>query len=280
MQMMRLKMVSRSWQRLAQAVAHPKYVTTREDLDFMRQLHKDGEAKEMSEVCVSLFYQLREPGLLKPRDEGFEDEEEAAKRRQVMNKIRGIFGLSPLRESEENETADCAAPQEDQQEAGATKPGAAPDSSQAHADPSVGSGQAPKADATRPETESADPHPEITEEQWAAREPVRQLLENLLTRQVEIFEAQHRELLRESLAGPSPYERAAEIVPSDPSTKLMQRMEDSNFRQVARITGLLLRLRRHERQLERSQDPIFSIDVEENEDRRGKSPVSARKSPH
>ena len=31
---------------------------------------------------------------------------------------------------------------------------------------------------------------------------------------------------------------------------LMQRMEDSNFRQVARLTSLLTRMKRHERQME------------------------------
>jgi hypothetical protein len=30
----------------------------------------------------------------------------------------------------------------------------------------------------------------------------------------------------------------------------MQRMEDSNFRQVARLTSLLMRMKRHERQME------------------------------
>ena len=55
-------------------------------------------------------------------------------------------------------------------------------------------------------------------------------------------------------------------------------MQMMRLKMVARITGLLLRLSRHERHLERSQDPIFSIDGEENENRQGKAPVSARKS--
>ena len=249
MQMMRLKLVARSWQKLARAVARPHYVTTPEDLDFMNQLHKDGEAKQMSEVCVSLFYQLREPGMLKPGDEGFEDAEATAKRHRVMNKIRAIFGLKPLPESAENETADSDEPQEDEEEAGVTESNVPPDSSPAPADPSVGLQLAPQADATQPEAEKADPHPEITEEEWAAREPVRQLLENILTRQVKIFEAQHRDLLRQCLGGPSPYERAAEIVPTDPSAQFLQKMEDSQCRQVLRMGSLFLRLRRHERQM-------------------------------
>jgi len=202
----------------------------------------------MSEVCLSLFYQLREPGRLKPGDPGFEDEEQQDAQRRVLVRIKEIFGLNTDSEQEADEASEPGQSQEGQPGEGGTAP-------------------------------EVNPYPHITEDQWAAREPVRQLLENLLTRQVEIFEAQHRELLRESLAGPSPEERAAEIVPSDPQTKLMQRMEDSNFRQVARITSLLLRLRRHERHSQRSQDPIFSIDAEENEDRQGKRPESARKSP-
>jgi len=263
MQMMRLKLVARSWQKLARAVARPHYVTTPEDLDFMNQLHKDGEAKQMSEVCVSLFYQLREPGMLKPGDEGFEDAEATAKRHRVMNKIRAIFGLKPLPESAENETADGDEPQEDQEEVGATESDVASDSSPAPADPSVGLEEAPQADATQPEAEKADPHPEISEEEWAAREPVRQLLENLLTRQVETFEAQHQELLRESLAGPTVYERAAVIVPTHPDSKLMQRMEDSNCRQVLRLSHLLIRLRRQERLMGNSPRTRVTRDVKE-----------------
>jgi hypothetical protein len=33
-------------------------------------------------------------------------------------------------------------------------------------------------------------YPRITAQEWEAREPVRQLLENILTRQVELFGAQ------------------------------------------------------------------------------------------
>ena len=44
--------------------------------------------------------------------------------------------------------------------------------------------------------------------------------------------------------------RSALMAPKDESALLMQRMEDSNFRQVSRLTSLLMRMKRHERQME------------------------------
>jgi hypothetical protein len=38
--------------------------------------------------------------------------------------------------------------------------------------------------------------------------------------------------------------RAADLAPSNPRTMPMQRMEDSNFRQVWRVTNLLLKIKR------------------------------------
>jgi hypothetical protein len=107
-------------------------------------------------------------------------------------------------------------------------------------------------------------YPHITAQEWEAREPVRQLLENILTRQAELCEAQRYATFRESLAGPSPYERAAEIAPAHANAMLMQRMEDSNFRQVVRVTSLLMRIKRQERQME-----AFEEDDEKPWRRRG-----------
>jgi hypothetical protein len=87
-------------------------------------------------------------------------------------------------------------------------------------------------------------------EEWEARERARHLLENILRRQVEICEAQRKAILQESLTGPSPYERTAEIAPTHPNARLMRRMQDSNFREVRRITSLLLKLKRHQRKME------------------------------
>ncbi len=147
--------------------------------------------------------------------------------------------------------------------------GVAPGFSPACADLKVGATAAPadlEADDTTPEPEQVNPYPHITEEQWEAREDARQFLENILSHQVETFDAQHHDLLRQSLAGPSPHERAAEIVPTHPNTTLMQRMEDSNFRQVARMASLLIRMKRWERQMANRENPAVSEDVIDKKD--------------
>ena len=81
-----------------------------------------------------------------------------------------------------------------------------------------------------------------------ARERPRQLLKNILTRQVELCETQRKAILKDSLAGPSTYERAAEVGLAHPNVALMQRMEESSFRQIWRITNLLLKLKRQARE--------------------------------
>ena len=73
---------------------------------------------------------------------------------------------------------------------------------------------------------------------------------HILTRQLEICEAQRKVILKESLAGPSPYERAAEIAPTHPNARLMRRMQDANFREARRVTNLLLKIKRQERRME------------------------------
>src|SRR5271157_4480680 len=81
-------------------------------------------------------------------------------------------------------------------------PNVAPDSSQGeedHQDPDVA------------EEKNDQRYPSITAAEWEARERPRHLLENILRRQVEICEEQRQAVLKESVKGPSPYERAAEI---------------------------------------------------------------------
>jgi len=90
----------------------------------------------------------------------------------------------------------------------------------------------------------------FTPAEWEARERARHLLENILRRQVEICEEQRKAILKESVKGPSPYERAAEIAPTHPNARLMRRMQDSNFREIRRVTNLLLKLKRHQRKME------------------------------
>jgi hypothetical protein len=205
-QMMHLKMTAANLQSLAQSVGHEHYVTTPEDLAQMKRFIKEGAVKEMGEMALALFYQLREPGAPEP---GAEEEE--AKALSVLQGIKEIFGIED-------------------------KPDAEPASD---AVPAPGR-----------ETGRKASHPEITDEEWEAREPARQLLENILTRQVEVYEERRKAILRERLEGPLSCERAAEAAPTQPNTALAM-MEPSAFRQVSRISSLLLRFKRHQaRELE------------------------------
>jgi hypothetical protein len=96
-----------------------------------------------------------------------------------------------------------------------------------------------------------------------AHERARQLLENILKRQVELCEAQRQAILKDSLTGPSPYERAAEIALAHPDTALMQRMEESSFRQIWRIATLLLKIKRQAREEKSREMPPRTREVYE-----------------
>jgi hypothetical protein len=54
---------------------------------------------------------------------------------------------------------------------------------------------------------------------------------------------------------PLPYERAAEIALAHPDAALMQGMEEPSFRQIWRITNLLLRINRQAREGEPIEIP-------------------------
>ena len=229
---MRLKMTEDRLRRLAQAVAREHYVTTPPDLEKMKNLHQEGVLKEMGEIALALFYELQAPGT---GEDGIDPDE---KSRRALAKIKEIFGLScRLSASRSGSRRIPARPQEGPQDAPA---GVAPDFSPAPADPDK-SGRL-KAGATQPGEEGSSDIPASRAAEWEARERPRQLLENILTRQVETCEAQRKAILKESLKGPSPYERAAEIAPTHPNARLMRRMQDSNFREVRRVTNLLLKL--------------------------------------
>jgi hypothetical protein len=181
----------------------------------------------MGEIALALFYQLQEPGAPAPGepDEGGHRSDSEADVRKVVVKIREIFGVRTSGPEPEADVAPASSqPHGNQQDAGAT------------------------------EAEEEGPPSDSTSAEWEAREPERQLLEHILSRQVEICEAQRNATLRESLTGPSPYERAAEIAPTHRNATLMRRMEDSNFRQVSRLMSLLMRMKRHDRQMETFQE--------------------------
>jgi hypothetical protein len=234
---------------LVQSVAHEPYVTTADDLEKMKSLHQEGVLKEMSEIALALFYQLQAPGT----GEGGIDSNEA--QRRVLERVKAIFGLSGDTPPQVRVAPDFCRPQESPHPAAG---GVAPDFSPAHADLKVGATQ-PPADlptksaqvavrAPQPE-ENDERYPNITAAEWEARERPRQLLENILTRQVDSCEAQRKALLRESVKGPSPYERAAEIAPTHPNARVMRRMQETNLREVRRLTNLLLRIKRFEHQM-------------------------------
>jgi hypothetical protein len=213
--MMRLKMTEESLRLLAQSVAREYYITPSADLEKMKRLHQEGVVKEMGEIALALFYRLEEP---REKDEDGLPIDEMERARMVVAQVKEIFGIGMTSPKPTTDVApDSSQPQESQQPAGAV------------------------------EAEEEGPPSRLTPEEWEARERARQLLENILTRQVEICAAQRKAILKESLAGPSPYERAAEIALAHPNAALMQRMEESSFRQIWRITNLLLKINREAR---------------------------------
>ena len=215
-QMMRLKMTANTLRTLARSVERENYFTPREDLEMMKALQQQGEVKEMGAIALDLFLQLQRPGT---DEDGVSAEE---KTRRVVAKIKAIFGISPDEDSFGNKRKEEALRAQAQQQAGA----ALPTVEQAGGTP-------------------AEEKPEDLSPEEEARERARQLLENILTGQAEICEAQRKAIREELRTGPSPYERAAEIAPTLPNTKLMRRMQDSNFREVRRATNLLLKLKSH-----------------------------------
>jgi hypothetical protein len=239
--MTRLTITAESLGRLVQSVARRHYVTPREDLEKMKSLHQEGVLKDMGEIALALFYELQAPGT---GPDGVDPQEQA---RNALRRIKEIFGL----------TDDCAPPprlppgfspmQANQPPA---QPGVAPDFLPTpFAPPTTPEQVAPPSEEEEEEDdeeEQDERYPNITPAQWEGREGLRQLLENILTRYVEICGEQRKALLKESVKGPSPYERAAEIAPTHPNAMLMRRVHDSYFREVRRVTNLLLKLKRFE----------------------------------
>ena len=226
--MMRLKLAEESLGLLARSVAREYYVTTPEDIEKMMSLYHVGVVKEMGEIAIALFYRLKPD-----EDEGEDGPVEFAKARLIIRQVKEVFGTCE-HSIEGNQAAACGE-----------------------------AGEAPPAPGAPPAAEEALPST-FTAADWAAREEARQLLENILTRQVRIFAAQRQDLLRESLAGPSPYERAAEIALAHPNVALMQRMEESSFRQIWRITNLLLKIKSHASEGNPPQYPAKGGNVDEN----------------
>jgi hypothetical protein len=236
--MMRLKMTVETLRSLSRSVAVWHYVTTRDDLDGMKKLHQEGVAGEMGEIALDLFYQLQDPDTDK---DGVSLEE---KHRRAANSVRSIFGLPEIDHpySMLSPTGERVVIKPEGWE-------------EAHRSPD---------DEEREDLDKDDRYPKITEEDWIARERARKLLRNILSRQAEACEAQRSALLKESLAGPSPYELAAEIAPSHADALLMRRTQDANMREVRRLINLLLRMKRYQRQVEALGEKAALHDVPES----------------
>ena len=211
--MMRLKIAADSLRRLAQSVQGEHYVTTQADLELMKNLQQERILKDMGEIALMLFYQLQAPGA---GGDGIDPEE---KSRRALVKFKAIFGLGGDEPPKARSALTPNHPQE------------------------------PPKRALETVIDNAQKYPSITEAEWERRERPRQLLENILKRQVETCEALGKAERDELRKGPSPFERAAEIAPALVDSRLMRRMQDSNFREVRRLTNLLLKLKRNARNM-------------------------------
>ena len=207
--MMRLKIAADSLRRLAQSVQREHYVTTPADLELMKNLQQETILKDMGEIALMLFYQLQPPGT------GADGIDPIEQSRRAMVRIKEIFGLNS---DEPPKPRNPLAPSQPQ--------------------------EAPRK-AVETEVDNVQRYPSIGEAEWERRERPRQLLENILKRQVETCEALGKAERDELRKGPSPFERAAEIAPTLVDSRLMRRMQDSNFREVRRLTSLLLKLKRN-----------------------------------
>jgi len=235
--MMRLKMTVETLRSLARSVGCWHYVTTREDLDVMKKLHQEGVAGEMGQIAMDLFYRLQEPNTDK---DGVSEEEMY---RGAVNSFRSVFGLEEIKSpvSMLNPAGERIVIRPEGYE-------------EAEGSPEGEEGE---------DSDKDDRYPKITEEDWKPRERARKLLRNILSRQAEACEAQRKALLQESLAGPSPYELAAEIAPSHADALLMLRTQDSNMREVRRLINLLMRIKRYERHMQASEKTAALHDVSE-----------------
>ncbi len=214
--MMRLKMGAQTLRSLARSVNVWHYVATLEELGAVMQLFEKSEEDEIGQVILDLFNQLQEPGT--------EDDTTEQKKLQMVASIRSMFGLPSLQSPVQ------ALPPAEVAMGGQAESPEAPE-------------MPPDGDDER-DSHLDDRYPQITEDDWVAREKARKLLRNLLTRHAESWEEQRKALLRESLAGASPCEVAAECAPISRDSLIARRLQESNLREVRRLTSLLLKLKK------------------------------------
>ena len=210
--LLRAKMAAETLRLMLAQVSQPYFVAT---LDTLKRAAKfcenDAFDHELAKFVLSLFYDLRAPGI-----PGM-DEPDPAARPNAFEQFKALLGMAggPVFASVSAAPAplEFAPPEEN-----AARGGLGPLSSKAL-------------------------YAQITDDEWTAREKSRQLLENLLRRQVEIFDAKRQTLLEEIAAEPSCYDRAADLTPTHPDYEVMQRFEDAGLRQAHRLVDLLVKVR-------------------------------------
>jgi hypothetical protein len=253
---MRLKITEEILRALVKSVAREYYITSAADLEKMKNLREDLFVKEMGDIALALFYRLEEPG----EDDGDGCQiDDAEKSRRIVAQVKEIFGIG-MSDYTRVSAHHGRDPQAGRQESGVTL--------ELRPAPAYGSDGAPSipeiAENLALELKKHEPPSRFSPAEWEARERPRQLLENILNREVENCVAQRKAMLKESIGGPSLYERAAEIAPDPSNTKSILRLEASNFHQVWRISNLLMTIKRYGHEVENWENAPISQNVDEN----------------
>ena len=231
-----LSVTSAGLQSLAGKVAQPGYATTSADLKLMEHLRQI-ELKETAELPLALFEQLRKPGSGDAEsEEGVPEPDSDAKISRVMTRVRSIFGLPPISEAEIRANR----LKEESAAGGALASGGAEESQQAAGAAAEGGDEAP---AAAPPAE--DPE----------RAKVRQFLAFFLERLAVAYQDRCHGCMVEAVDGPSAYDRAAELAPTSPQTGILLRIEEASFRQVWRLTNLLVKMKHEALESESLETP-------------------------
>ena len=250
--LLHLKMASQILAEMAEALSHRHYITTRKHLKQMEDFHKEATAKEMSDLALNLLQVLRDQ-IGEARAEQREQDEQAL---AAVQRIRGVFGLEPDPELEPKPVGVPSLPAPgvgSAVPAGPIVPQAAltcvaPPASQAgeSVEPREPSASDAEYEEAVDDEEALDPqYPAFTPAEWDARQPVRQLLHNLLRRQARECESERRELLKESVKGPSALERAAQVAQAAPDSLGVRKRDEFEFHQLATLVNILVKVDRH-----------------------------------
>ncbi len=261
--MLRLQTLAASLAKLVESVQGYHYIATPEDLQLIEGLYHEDLLGELGSVVLALFYELREPGT--QQEPPVPDSDVPVW--EMRARARRIFGLPPIEPPDATVGSARGAERATGEAAPRVSTAPVPSPASTHeAGVPVAANILPLAPSISPPSTSASSHdgkgeegsgdedefdvdfPQVTADEWKARESLRQLLENLLKRKQQACEAERSAFLQESLAGPTPYERAAEITPTERGPVLSaHRLEEFGFRQIWRITNLLTKLKDQDR---------------------------------